>query len=1703
MEAGLAMVGARARGFWREKVNALRLAVSSVSTNQLLAEKATNADAWGPESRVMGVLVEACRQPSECRRIMSVVYQRLALAKKAGGQHWREVLKALTLLEYLIIHGPDSIQIEWTSEMVILEENCRFAHHDQRGFDLGQTVRCKATTICNMLNDPQFLQQERVKGERVRKEMQGFGATPSAFSRSTSFDNVRTASAESLPVISRTAKSQPPSPLGGGTSEDDLDDRSRSTNGAPDNEGGHLNGRQLEDAKKWKAFDVPSERGWSPESLLDCHRDEDTPTSILEGPDHPWAVSSGSPHSQGSGRRGDMISGTSVLPLCGTLNGLDQAEPESLPPLPEEDFFTSSTNPSTNPSPLSASALILTAAGRRPHGAAAAAAAGEHRSGAMAAPHSRAVPACGEVAAGPSPPTRLPAPPSAAAVLGERRGSGAGTRQSDVALPPWSPQRQESVSRRESLQKGENASWNGNMGKYMEEKNRKLREQYKNNQAGETLFRRPAETDIFQGVTIWVNGYTIPPHQELRHLMMCHGGLFENYYSRERVTHIVCANLPDGKLKEYRKMWSLPPIVKPGWVTDSIKAGTLLPASDYQLERLAYDHPGQRNLSGFLKEKTASVQAQNGQEVLRGKGFADIFSERESELVNGHLTDALESTPSIDNVSPQHAGNHFIGQESPAQTNEQLPVYSRQKPPSERHKEGDDSDQQRPQGHSDYCPGRMSNAGPSLIMEDNEGDREPVSNDVAAVGKNNSDASASSGLFVQPRAPRSRSTQDDPNFIQNYYKYSRLHFIGTWRNRYLNSRALAADNTPSSTIQVKEGPPAIIHIDMDCFFVSAVIRHRPELASQPVAVCHSDNANGSAEISSANYSARTFGISAGMFMREAKRRCPSLVVVPYDFEGYQKVADTLYEILHRYTDIVQASSSNEPTCHTATEAGLDVSIKALSCDEAFLDVTGLGDPEAIAHKIRHEIFENTGCTASAGVASNPLLARLATRRAKPNGLFYLPEIKVAAFMSNLAVADLHGVGWNLQEKLRAKGIDTCSELRARSKEWLRTEFGMKTGDMLYFFARGEDNRPVQAAQDRKSMGAEVNWGIRFKSEMDGHTFLEGLVREVCARLAEASMKGRTFTIKAKKRKPGAQEPSKFMGCGWCDNLSRSATLGTSTNSLQIVQRVAKQLWDSLRLDPLEVRGMGLQVTRLEHLPPAGSAHLTDHSMHAFISPSIEGGEVAEISYDLAPPSVPHTLAEGVETAEAARQLAKSGTLLDSNFIPVMGQAVQQVGITISTPAPLETPCDLATSCTPKLIEIPPSTLELPPRVSQLDQSVITDLPSDILLELKAIYPSLPDASPAVHTIAVPVTSPSPGSGDTKSDFVDKVESVPDIPDITGNEGLILALPPASQLDQEVLDALPLPVRRELELAYMDNRQTSMHPRLHSSRGSVSPPNREAAQRHRGKSTRAGAVVSLAKRQKTLFQVVKDQKVLSPEAGHPQMDSAQQNGSVMPLQANPDNKASTFITESGKNDDHMIDQLPTELQIAQPSSPAEQQYSPLTTSPRGQRGVNVMSLQMANDSLETKAELQAKQDIHHSPACYEQATGLWQGDPPEWVQLLQSEEWLIGQGSQLQALLGSYCQDSRQSLSQALACLPLAEHQSKIEPKEQLVALLEQVVLQYVQGKVESDLEEIYFLMRRLRRLADVDPLWNQVEQHARFPVQVLVCDVYGGPLVLS
>eukprot|EP00250_Pteridium_aquilinum_P001263 c11473_g1_i1 orf=98-835(+) len=135
--------------------------------------------------------------------------------------------------------------------------------------------------------------------------------------------------------------------------------------------------------------------------------------------------------------------------------------------------------------------------------------------------------------------------------------------------------------------------------------------------------------------------------------------------------------------------------------------------------------------------------------------------------------------------------------------------------------------------------------------------------------------------------------------------------------------------------------------------------------------------------------------------------------------------------------------------------------------------------------------------------------------------------------------------------------------------------------MLWCYARGIDNRQVLEYQERKSIGAEVNWGVRFDSASDAQHFLTTLCVEVSTRLQNAHVTGRTFTLKIKKRKDGAGEPQKFMGCGSCDSLSKSVTLGCASNSVDVLLRVSKQIFASFHLDVREIRGMGLQVTKLE------------------------------------------------------------------------------------------------------------------------------------------------------------------------------------------------------------------------------------------------------------------------------------------------------------------------------------------------------------------------------------------------------------------------------------------------------------------------------------------------------------------------------------------
>lgn len=241
---------------------------------------------------------------------------------------------------------------------------------------------------------------------------------------------------------------------------------------------------------------------------------------------------------------------------------------------------------------------------------------------------------------------------------------------------------------------------------------------------------------------------------------------------------------------------------------------------------------------------------------------------------------------------------------------------------------------------------------------------------------------------------------------------------------------------------------SIIHIDMDCFYAAIEVRDRPELRGEPVAVGGRSSRRG--VLTTCNYKAREFGLRSAMPTFQALQKCPHLIVLPVRFEAYRRESRHIHEIFREYTELI------EP----------------LSLDEAFLDVSHLPKaPAAIARAIRKEILQKTGLTASAGIAPNKMLAKIASDWNKPNGQFEIKPKEVNRFMESLPVSKIWGVGKKAEAKLHGMCIETCGQLQACSRLDLQATFG-KFGGELFELCRGIDDRTVETRRIRKSLSTE-------------------------------------------------------------------------------------------------------------------------------------------------------------------------------------------------------------------------------------------------------------------------------------------------------------------------------------------------------------------------------------------------------------------------------------------------------------------------------------------------------------------------------------------------------------------------------------------------------------------------------------------------------
>ena len=285
----------------------------------------------------------------------------------------------------------------------------------------------------------------------------------------------------------------------------------------------------------------------------------------------------------------------------------------------------------------------------------------------------------------------------------------------------------------------------------------------------------------------------------------------------------------------------------------------------------------------------------------------------------------------------------------------------------------------------------------------------------------------------------------------------------------------------------------IIHIDMDAFYASVEQRDHPELRGRAIAI-GSDSARG--VVATASYEARPYGVHSAMSMQVAKKRCPSLIVVPGNYARYKEVSAQMHEIFHEYTDLV------EP----------------ISLDEAFLDVTDnkVGIPLAvdIAREIKQKIRERLQLTASAGISYNKFLAKIASDVRKPDGICTVHPSVALDFIARLPVERFWGVGPKTVQTMHQMGVYSGLQLRQYSLHGLLQKFG-KMGRVYYDFARGIDLRPVVAERERKSLSCEQTYEEDLTTRSAVVIQLYHCVEELLQRLQRHPFCGQTLTLKVK------------------------------------------------------------------------------------------------------------------------------------------------------------------------------------------------------------------------------------------------------------------------------------------------------------------------------------------------------------------------------------------------------------------------------------------------------------------------------------------------------------------------------------------------------------------------------------------------------------
>jgi DNA polymerase-4 len=337
---------------------------------------------------------------------------------------------------------------------------------------------------------------------------------------------------------------------------------------------------------------------------------------------------------------------------------------------------------------------------------------------------------------------------------------------------------------------------------------------------------------------------------------------------------------------------------------------------------------------------------------------------------------------------------------------------------------------------------------------------------------------------------------------------------------------------------------------MDAFFVSVELLKRPDLRGKPVLV---GGTAGRGVVSAASYEARRYGVNSAMPMSVALQRCPNAIVLRGDYSSYARYSKQVMGIFEQHTPLV------EP----------------LSIDEAFLDVSGArrlhGSPAEIAWTIRERVHAETGLTCSIGVAATKYVAKVASSRAKPDGMLVVPAAQTVAFLHPLPVSALWGVGRVTEESLLRLGLRTVGDVAAMPHEALERAVGPALAARLGQLANGIDPRDVHTTRTEKSIGHENTFDHALVDPVEIRRELLRLSNNVAVRLRKGGLVGRTVTLKLRY--------------GDFRTVTRSRTLAEPTDVARRIYDEASDALGELIGDGERVRLIGV---RAEHLRPGGS-----------------------------------------------------------------------------------------------------------------------------------------------------------------------------------------------------------------------------------------------------------------------------------------------------------------------------------------------------------------------------------------------------------------------------------------------------------------------------------------------------------------------------------